>query len=343
MEEQNPTPGNEGASTLDRLERYLAAQDAPEQTASHPEQSDEPARAAPQVEPDDGDQEQESQPQQFSTSDVAKWLGVDESTLDVDEDGTIKVKTKIDGQEGAAKFADLLKNYQIQGHAENKAREVAERERAIQARAQEVEQQAQQRLQHLEQLATVASQELMREYQSIDWNALRQADPGQYAALRADFQERNAKLQGVYQNIQQQNAQREAQAERSRAEALAREAERLPSLIPEWKDDATKARESRELMEWGQKIGYAPEVLQRLNTSTALDIATFRKAMLYDKLQSSKPDVENKVRTAPKLVKPGQTQAQSAAQKLSNLKQAVKKSGGNQDAVAAYLLAKGIA
>ena len=42
-------------------------------------------------------------------------LGIDADSVDVDEDGTIKVKTKIDGTEGTAKLQDLLRSLPASG------------------------------------------------------------------------------------------------------------------------------------------------------------------------------------------------------------------------------------
>ena len=126
-----------------------------------------------------------------------------------------------------------------------------------------------------------------------------------------------------------------------RSQFLAQESEKIPTVIPEWKDKAVAERESKEIVDWMLKSGYTQQAVKSLNTSTALDLATFRKAALFDKLQASKPQIENKLRTAPKLVKPGQTQPTTAEQTLRSLKQTVIKSSGKGGSVAAYLMATG--
>ena len=65
-----------------------------------------------------------------------------------------------------------------------------------------------------------------------------------------------------------------------------------------------------------------------------------RKAMLYDKLQAKKPAIEQKVREAPKIVKPGGANISSQEQTLRNLKTQVRASGGKRG-IAEYLLATG--
>ena len=334
--EQNPTQGGntEGASTLDRLERYLAAQDAPDQTQTASQDTVE--GAANDVKPD-GDGQQSDEPQ-LSTTDLAKFLGLEETALDLDEDGTVKVKTKVDGVEGAAKLQDLIKSYQLQEHVDKKSREASEREKALETKAKEAEAQFAQRLQYAENLTNIAAQQLMQEFQSIDWKTLEAQDPGSAALWRQKFQERHAQLQGVHQSILREKAQAAEKGESEKQESLRKEAERLPILIPEWKDPNVAAKERGEILEWAQKAGFEPADLAPF-TEKARGIQLLRKAMLTDRLQSQKVEVENKVRKAPVLVKPGQPAQSSEAQTLRNLRAAVQKSGGKSDAVEAYLMA----
>ena len=335
MDGENPTAGDGGASITDRLERMLSAESEPAQEAQ-PQQVETPQAEATD-EPDEGVQQQD-EPLQLTTSDLSKVLGLDESILNVGEDGTITVKTKIDGQEGVAKLKDLLADHQKRGHSDKLMREAAELKKQAEARQAEIDQQAQARMQQVEQLANVAAQELMREYQSIDWNTLRQTDPGQYAALRADFAERNQKLSTVFQQAQMERAKQTQAMQAKHAEVLQQQAQRLPELIPEWKDQATQAREVGEIREWAVKQGFEPQEVD--NFTLAHHVAVMRKAMLYDKLQAKKPAIEQKVREAPKIVKPGGANISSQEQTLRNLKTQVRASGGKRG-IAEYLLATG--
>jgi hypothetical protein len=341
MSTENPTPDNGDASIHDRLMNHLAAEDSPEPDQSEPQGSDEPEIQAEEIKDDaeQGEQEQDEGPQ-LSTSDFAKLLGIEETALDVDADGNVSLKTKIDGKEGAAKLQDLLKSYQLQGHIDNKARQVAEQEKAIQARMQQVEQVAQQRIQQLEGLANIAQGELMREYQSIDWQTLRVTDPAEYAAKAADFQMRQGQLQQMLGTVEQAKAQQYHQQTEQYRTFLTEQAQKLPELIPEWKDNAVAETEMKALKEWGVKAGLDP---QEVNTvGKAAYVAIMRKAYLYDKLQQSKAPIEAKVRAAPKLVKPGQPQTTSREQQnVASLKAQVKKTGGKAGSVAEYLLATG--
>lgn len=332
--EQNPTPDDGGASTLsplDRIERMLSAESGSDQGQGASQGSAQESDVAT-----DGDGQQSDEPQ-LSTSDLAKYLGLDDGAIDLDEDGSVKVKTKVNGVEGAAKLQDLVKSYQQQKHVDEKMREASEREKALESRTKEVEAQFTQRLQYAEGLANMAANQLLQDFQSIDWQALERQDAGTAALYRQKFQEKQAQLRGVFHNIQQE---KEGMQQKSSAEtraALQKEAERLPELIPEWKDAAVAAKERDEIRDWAIKAGYEPSEID--NISKAHHVKALRKAMLADRLQASRPEIENKVRKAPTLVKPGQAVQDSAAQKVANLKTAVRKSGGKSDAIEAYLLA----
>lgn len=342
MDQENPTADNSGASIEDRLERFLAAEDSPAEP--RPEKSDAAPekQAAQETDTPDVDAPEKDQQPQITTTDLAKALGIDESAIEVDADGNVSFKTKIDGKEGAAKFADVLKTHQINGHAENRTREVAQREAALATRAQEAEQAIQQRLNHAEQLGKLAYEELMADYNQYDWKALDQHhDQGAVAALKIKFQERSSKIQQAMQGVNAQRGQLSQQAQVREDARLAAEWERLPSVIPEWKDQAVQQKEQKELIEWGLKRGYSRETLERLGKSSALDVATFRNAMKFEQLQSSKVAVENKVRLAPKIVKPGQAQNDSKEQTARSLKASVTKSGGKNGSLEAWLLATG--
>jgi hypothetical protein len=330
----NPTPDQGGASTLDpldRIERMLSAESGSDQGQENPDQP------ASDVKPD-GDGQQSTEPQ-LTTSDLAKLLKLEDGALDLDGEGNAVFRTKVDGVEGAAKLQDLLKSYQLQEHVDKKAREAAEREKALTAKAQEAEQQFSQRLKYAENLTQLAANQLLQEYQSINWQQLEGENPGHAALLRQKFQERQAQLRGVYHNIQQENAQAESKSQAATQEALQREAARLPELIPEWKDAAVAQKERADIRDWAIKAGYEASEIDSINKASV--VAALRKAMLFDKLQSSKPEIENKVRLAPKLVKPGQAVQNSKDGEARNLKTAIRKTGGKFGTVEDYLIATG--
>jgi len=351
MENGNPTVSNDGVNTadpIDRIEAFLAAQDG-DDSGNSGDESDDPKSAANPDKPD-GDAPGDSQ-QPLTTAQLAAALGIDEDLIDVDEDGSPVFKNKVDGKEGKAKFADYLKTYQLQGHAENRVREVAAKEAAAERKLQEADQAIAQRfqhadaqMQHLASLTNIAQQELSHDYNSINWGELWQADPGRAGILRDQFQQRSNRIQATLQDIGQRQMQAQQQWQQHQAATVEqqkqRQQARLFELIPDWKDPAVRDREARELVSWLEKSGIDKS---EIDLDRAASVYALRRSWQHDTLQKQKPAVENKVRLAPKLVKPGSTpQSDGNSAQLKTFKQQVRSSGGDSTkALAAYLQATG--
>lgn len=351
---ENPTPQNdEGASIQDRIEAKLTTGMPDVDKNEISEEIPEPEFDVVDVEtPEEGEDGASDEPS-VAISDLAQYLGVDENLLDVDEDGKVVLKTKIDGQESLTKLQDAITSYQLKGHLDNKTRAVAEHERAIQAYVSQQQAELQQQYQHAQDLAEAAQTELSRRFQSVDWQTLRVTDPAEYAALYQDFQTQQANISNIvqsasaqrnqYQQQEQQRQQAVLQDLRTRSEQVISEA------ITEWKNpESRKAIASEVTQAIASDVerffgpGEVNRVLAEIDAGYygPLPIIWARKAALYDKMVASKASVENKVRSAPKLVKPGQSTSQGKEQVARTLRDNVKKSGGKRG-IAEYLLATG--
>jgi hypothetical protein len=315
----------------------LSADEPQELEADAPELKADAEPAEPEVESDD-DGEEGDEPS-LSLTDLAKYLGVEESALDIDENGALNLKTKVDGQEGKAKLNDLLTSYQLRSHLDNQTRAQAEQQKAWQAQVQQAEQVIQARVQQVETMANAAQEQLTRDFNGIDWQLLRQTDPAEYAASLQDFQARQAQINQIAQTAAYERQHFSAQQQQQTAEQLMAEAEALPKVIPEWSNAEVAAREKNEIKQWALNNGIPQAEVDSVSRSA--HVALMRKAMLYDRMQSSKAAVEHKVRTAPRLVKPGQSQPTSNEESsLRNIKTQIQKSGGKQG-ITEYLLASG--
>jgi hypothetical protein len=334
MTVENPT-GDAGASISERLERFLDPESSEQTTEAN--EATEVETPETEVENTADDALTESEEPQVSISDVAQYLGVEDSLLDVAEDGSILVKTKIDGQEGTVKFNDLVKSYQLQGHVDAKAREAAELAKTHAERVQQFEAFAQQEAQKLTTLANVAYQELVGDFSNVNWQELARTDPAEYVAQKAALESRQAKVQQLLNAAQQQSQQaQQAQQERFQ-QSLQAAAERIAVDVPGWQPGNEV---DLSLMKYAKDSGF---------TNTAEILATYpqaasiwHKAMLYDQGKAKASVVEKQVRQAPKLVKPGQSMdaRQRAQSDVHGLKQTIRKSGGKQG-IQEYLLRTG--
>lgn len=338
MTVENPT-ADSGASITDRIESLLTGHPESEVTPKEPIEAPDKSPEVAEEQPAN-DEQTGTEESQLSLSDLAKYLGVEEESLDVDEDGSLKVRTKIDGKEGAAKFKDLVKSYQLQGHVDAKAREAAEQAKALQDRVSQFEAYAQSEAQKLANLANIANQELMRELGDIDWQTLARNDPAEYVAKQAEYQVRQGRINQLQEAAKQQAEQARQAQEHRISQQLAVEAAKLPTLIPEWADEKVANSEKAELRKWMLNQGI-PE--KDVNSLARADVVSMiRKAWLYDQGKGKAAVVEKQLRIAPKLVKPGSSKdsAERAAENVRTLKENIRKSGG-KTGIAEWLLATG--
>jgi len=333
---------------LERLESYLAPEESSEHEKKHdttedsideskqqvPEETETESLEGDAPEADATDEIEESQ---IELPDLAAVLGLEPDRLDVDESGNLLVRTKIDGKDGIAKFTDLIKSYQLEGHLNKQNMEVSEQRKALETKLAEIESQSQAKIQQLDDLANIAWGDLNAQYQSIDWAQLRVEDPAEFAAKSQEFQQRNAQIQSMFAQLQQQ---RTSQTQERNQTTLKNEGEKLLRAIPEWSDAGVAEKDRAAIRKFAGSVGFSSDEVNTLSDHRA--VVVLRKAMLYDQLQQTKPEVTKKVRKAPKLVRPGQatSKADRNAESLKTLKSTIKKSGG-KDGVAAYLLATG--
>lgn len=336
MTDEKPI-GDADASISERLEKYLAA-------GEETEQQDSGQEAAPEkpveVEAPESDAQDEADGPQFELPDVAKVLGLEESMLDVDEDGSLKIKTKIDGVEGTAKLQDLVKSYQLQGHIDAKVRQVAEQEKAHVERVNQIEQFAQTKLQELEMTAHLADQILMQESSQVDWDRLVMEDPIGYQTKRHEFERKQAQANHLKQSVAQKRGEIQQAMAWRQAQELQQEAQRLSTLVPEWSDAKVRESEGAEMRSWLQTRGVSERAINGLTDAGM--VAALRAGMLAEKNAPKVAAAEKKVRLAPKLVRPGQgTDAkQRANESVRGLKENIRKSGGKQG-IEEYLIATG--
>lgn len=299
------------------------------------------------------DAEDENTESQIELSDLAEYLGVEADKLDVDDSGAILVKTKIDGQEGVAKFSDLIKSHQLEGHLNKQNMEVVEAQKALDTQRTELESQVSAKLQETETLTQLAYGELTREFESIDWNSLRAEDPAEYAAQQRDFDARKQSITEAYQKVQQDKHEQDVKQNQELQAHLQAEDQKLYQAIEGWDKPETAKKEFSEVMSYLQTAhGYSNENLYGVRDQNGAIVqpgisdhkivVMARKAMLYDQLQQTKPSISKKVRKAPKIAKVGAIKAvDTDAKKHAELKNKVKQSGGKTGSLAAYLLETG--
>ena len=336
METANPSGAVENTASIH--ERILAklspapvAQVTPEPIVT--EKSEQVIEDAPPVEAmenNDVDQPEIEKPQEEPTA--PSFQSVDElaEALDMSPEDfakAIKAKIKIDGQESEVTLEELRAGYQKESDYRKKTGELAEHRRALEQQTEQFRAESQNRLGHVNTLIDNLQNQILGEFQNIDWNSLRVNDPGEYAARVQEFQSRQQHLEKTKGEGQQeaqrlQQEQQAKQAENYKA-FLAQEEKALLVAIPAWQDQEILKQDTTKLRDFLSERGFNINEI-----GNAIDHRIIK--MAYDLMTSGVTKqkteiVKNKIKDLPKLVKPGAKQTINAnAERAQKLKARVK-------------------
>lgn len=263
-----------------------------------------------------------------SLSELAEALG-----WDLDKIMDLEAATKIDGKEGKARLRDLIKSHQLEGHLNQKLMTHAEEKKAFETERQTHLQQTQHKLMQLDAGLQVAQKLLEGEFSQVDWQNLQNTDPLEFNQKYVAFQQRQAQLNQIANQLGQERQQGQQQAAQQRETYLQDQMKLMETKIPEWADAKVKERDIADMSVIAhQAYGITEQEVKGLTDHR--EILVLRDAMRWQKLQKSKPATLNKVKTAPRLLKPGTTQSR-AEQVVSSLREGkakLRQSGSLRDA-----------
>lgn len=332
-------------AVIDRLERRFdgEAVEPPARIEGEPRENDSPVTAEESPEPEKAPEPaeaSESQPEEVQTDvpegdtseeseiasvyDLAEGLGWEPDKL-----YGLKVKTKIDGEEGEATLKDLLASYQIQGHLTRKSMALSEERKAWEEARTQEQQLFGEKAQKLEAAHLMASTMLNNEFAGIDWDRLQRDDPIEFNSKYIQWQQHHARLQHLAESIAQ-NRQSQQEAQKVNFEKLkSEEKERILTSFPTWADEAEKAKEWGEILEHAKDYGFTAEQVNEVFDHRVIRL--LRDAKEYAKLKKSDPQTKKKLKLAPRMVKPGNAQKADTT-KTEQIRSRLAKTGSIDDA-----------
>lgn len=195
-----------------------------------------------------------------------------------------------------------------------------------------------QRAIELDALTKAAESRLVGGYNAIDWNALRQHDPAEWAAKRAEFVEAANGLASVKQQamaqVQAQMQQLQAEQAEQYQQYIAGQLQEARDLIPEMAAPERVPVVQQETVQWLKSHKYSEFEIGLVSQSAKL------LKLVRDKMALSKADTDSKkVTAAPKkFLKPG-TAAPAQSKQAEAYKAArskLRKSGKLEDAAALF-------
>lgn len=292
----------------------------------------------------EGEEQTDDNEISLEVSHFAQLLGVDEDSLIVDEDGTVSLRTKVDGEVGKVKVQDLIRAYQTDAHVTRKSQALSEERKAFETAVAEKSQEIQTRITEVSSAVQLLESQLTHEYQSIDWAGLKATDPGRWAVVRQEFQDRvaaiNAAKQKAFGVLQTQVQEQQQRQETARLSRLQREAESLRTKLPEWNDPEVAQKQHSAMSEFlATSYGFDPGDINGVEDHRLILLA--QDAMKYRQGLKAGAEAVKKVVSLPRLQKPGvqRVNAEAAAKQAVQQKKIVRLRQTGSTADLASLLA----
>jgi hypothetical protein len=269
----------------------------------------------------------EGQPEYQQETDEVEY-----SEEESEEQPKPRYKVKASGEEVEVELDELIKGYQQGTDYTKKSQALAEQRKAIEAERSHLEYVKQERQAYAQKLQALDSF-LTQQHQGVDLEVLKETDPIGYAVAVAEQSQREKQL-AVVRNEQQRIAQQQQSEQQSQLQAhLRTESEKLVSLIPELatpQGDAVR----KQIRDYAKSVGWSDQELSSVYDSRA--VMTLYKAMKYEQLQKSKPELNKKLQSAPKMMRSGTSAPPTRSSQDKQVMQRLRETGKVTDAAKAF-------
>jgi hypothetical protein len=359
--ESNQQHEGERGNTVDQVADLLMQEDAPEEESTEDQANfrfndddliddSEESEVASAQESDDVDYDETDDSNEPETDDddglqaLANELGLEADKLTLSEDGEILINLKVNGKTEQVDLKEAISQTQFSKANDEKARNLADERKSFESERQQVAQEYAARLQHVQAMGQMLEQQLMAEYNTVDWDALKVSDPARYLVTQQEYQQRQQQLHQAGQQLGEQmrnmQEQQDGQWQAERAQILASERVAMVESVPAWSDTGVMQRDLAEIVQYGQSVGFSEDDLSNVIHNRELQV--LRKAMLYDQ---GKTVADRKVKQAPRTQRAsnGRFVKQKGGKVNKLIERAQKAKGANKrdaqaDAVAALLM-----
>jgi len=277
--------------------------------------------------------EQEAEPQQEQVEETVDDEAEVQEDDSQEEEPSYVVKAA--GEEKEVPLSELIKGYQLGADYTKKTTEVAEQRKLVEAERAAIEEAKYARDNYAQRLQAI-DQFLTSQMPQEDLQSLKENDPIGYAVKVAELSEKKEQLQAIRAEQARIAQQQQSDYARAMSDRVAQEASKLAQVLPEFSDPAKGDNFRKEIRNYGKTLGFTEEELSQVYDSR--HVLTLHKAMMYDKLQKSKPAITKKVNEAPRMLRAGTSGAnkQSDAQKLQKQQSQLRNSGKVRDAAALF-------
>ena len=220
----------------------------------------------------------------------------------------LKTKAKIRGEEVEFSIKDAIETYQKVESADSYLREAKEKGAAHAESIAKREEQVSNSVAEMAAMVELMENSMNAGLNSDEMKRLRNEDPAEYAARKADYDERKKALDGLKQAARQRYEQTlqaiNEEREKARKEALPEEQDALLTRVPEWRDIEKAEKEVTQVLEYLSKDGFSDEDIKTASWNGRL-MAMATKAYRYDMAKGKTEAAKKKITRIPKILKPG--------------------------------------
>lgn len=173
----------------------------------------------------------------------------------------------------------------------------------------------------------------------VDWEMLRETDPGQYLKERESRDARRSDVQRSLDAMDTEMKRRGAESETQRQTWRQEQVKTLYRLRPDWQEADRGRVAMTEVTDYLAKTGYPQEEIDALED--ARSILTVWRAAQWEKLQAKKPEMKKRLRLLPRTLRSGArddvaalSEEQENTKKRDQLRDRLTETGSVNDAAA---------
>jgi len=300
-------------------------QNSPELTQEESSQEDQPQEQ--EIKEEETEVESQEETEVETTEDVSQ----EEEQIDTQEKQDSPLhKVKVNGQEFDVTLDELRNGYSRDADYRQKTEELSNQRKQLQSESEKQRQDYSQKLTELNQMMSIAQQQLNEEANQVDLEKLYEDDPSEAMRIERRMKKKQEKLD---QAMQQSQAEQKQQFESFLQDQQTKLVAKMPEFNDPQKASQLKASMKNTLTNYGFNNQEIAQVYDHRIVMLVND------AMKYRNMQSSKPGLAKKILKPGKVLSSGVKQNQSDVslkakrEKLSRLK----KSGSVKDAASIFL------
>jgi len=277
------------------------------------------------------DESEEEAPEEIEEPETwASALGVEDSNVLLDEEGNFAgVNIKVDGESSTVNMKDLIAGFQTNKHNTHSSQALSQERKTFETQRDDAITDYNKKLSDVSKLSEFMHNTLLSEFNSVNWQELRQTDPAEYAAMYQDFENRKQEIQNIYSAIDQERSTEQSNTQNNNQTAqynyLQDELTKVQANNPEWDTNEKIQTAFKDMSTFvSETYGITPEVFNSLGDSRYVEV--IKDAMAY---RNGKKVTQKKIKqNLPKFQKSKNGKSNKRVSKLDKLTKIAKTQTG---------------